>query len=137
MFCENCGIRTIEGSKFCQSCGHKVADQSSESIQNPVVIGSKNYRPIFLNYFAAAILLGLLGKGSEDDTVFIIWAILFCVFVYSFCRTIHKAMTSIGKKNYWPLGLLAIIPFGFLIAFFVVRGKLKPHGMWFRKNKHK
>jgi hypothetical protein len=44
-------------------------------------------------------------------------------------------MLSIGKKNWWPLGLLSIIPFGFWIAFLVVRAKLKPHGGWVSKHK--
>ncbi len=129
-FCSNCGNPTSSDSKFCQHCG--------KTIGQPVDIdkNAKNYSPIFWNYFGIGVLLNIFGRATGEGTgILIIYILVFVIYIYRFSVEINEAMASIGKKNWWPLGLLSLIPFGFWVAFLVVRSKLKPHGMWISKNK--
>jgi|SRR3989338_2291013 len=143
MFCPNCGTKIQEHAEFCQNCGVKVeqkkstkqAENENDSLTTETVV--KNYSPIFWKYFWIGVLLNIFARGvevSEVDGLWVIFLILAGIYIYKFSKTIEEAMLSIGKKNWWPLGLLSLIPFGFWIAFLVVRSKLKPHGKWMSKH---
>ena len=140
MHCSNCGTKIEEGSAFCQSCGkaineNKVTEnKEGQNSENEI----KNYSPVFWKYFWIGVLLNVFSRGVEaagGEGLWIIFFILAGIYIYKFSATINEAMLSIGKKNWWPLGLLSIIPFGFWVAFLVVRAKLKPHGKWVSKHK--
>ena len=136
MFCSNCGTKIEEGATFCHSCGK--ATSENKAVENDKKTEVKNYSPIFWKYFWIGVLLNVFSRGVESaggEGLWIIFFILAGVYIYKFSATINEAMLSIGKKNWWPLGLLSIIPFGFWIAFLVVRAKLKPHGGWVSKHK--
>ena len=140
MHCSNCGTKIEEGAAFCQSCGkstseNKVVENKEGNISE---LGLKNYSPVFWKYFWFGVLLNVFSRGvgpAGDEGLWIIYLILAGTYIYKFSATINEAMLSIGKKNWWPLGLLSIIPFGFWIAFLVVRTKLKPHGKWVSEHK--
>jgi hypothetical protein len=136
MFCSNCGTKIEEGATFCQSCGK--ATSENKVVENEKKTEVKNYSPVFWKYFWIGVLLNVFSRGVESaggEGLWIIFFILAGIYIYKFSATINEAMLSIGKKNWWPLGLLSIIPFGFWIAFLVVRAKLKPHGGWVSKHK--
>lgn len=140
MFCSNCGTTIEEGAEFCQNCGKPANDKKEvENKNNPTgAIEIKNYSSIFWKYFWIGVLLNIFSRGVETaggEGLWIIFFILVGIYIYKFSATINEAMLSVGKKNWWPLGLLSIIPFGFWIAFLVVRAKLKPHGKWVSKHK--
>lgn len=136
MHCSNCGTKIEEGAAFCQSCGKTTSEDKVVENDNKAEV--KNYSPIFWKYFWIGVLLNIFSRGVEaggGEGLWIIFFILAGIYIYKFSATINEAMLSIGKKNWWPLGLLSIIPFGFWIAFLVVRAKLKPHGKWVSKHK--
>ena len=140
MYCANCGTKNRDGASFCQKCGSSINKASNELAPEEIsaTSGITNYSPIFWKYFGLGVLLTIGARAielSENDNLWIVYLILFGIYVYMFCKTINEAMLSIGKKNWWPLGLLTIIPFGFWIAFLIVRAKLKPHGKWVSEHK--
>mgnify|MGYP000883694148 CR=1 FL=1 len=135
MHCSNCGTKIEDEASFCQSCGKPTSEnKATEGKEDNVSeLGLKNYSPVFWKYFWIGVLLNVFSRGVESaggEGLWIIFFILAGIYIYKFSATINEAMLSIGKKNWWPLGLLSIIPFGFWIAFLVVRAKLKPHGKW-------
>lgn len=140
MHCSSCGTKIEKEATFCQGCGNPtgknkaVNDRDNHSSNQEV----KNYNPIFWKYFWVGFLLNIFSRGAELAESEGFWIILFIfvgIYIYKFSATINEAMLSIGKKNWWPLGLLSIIPFGFWIAFLIVRAKLKPHGKWVSKHR--
>ncbi len=140
MYCSNCGTKNRDEASFCQKCGSSIKKAGVEAApENKSTIPEvPNYSPIFWKYFGFGVLLTIGARAielSENDNLWIVYLILFGIYVYKFCKTINDAMLSIGKKNWWPLGLLTIIPFGFWIAFLIVRAKLKPHGKWVSQHK--
>lgn len=140
MFCSNCGTKVEDGAVFCQSCGkptseNKVANNKDGGSSEARV---KNYSPIFWKYFWVGLLLNIFSRGAETaggEGLWVIFFILAGIYIYKFSATINEAMLSIGRKNWWPLGLLSIIPFGFWVAFFIVMAKLKQHGKWVSRHK--
>lgn len=143
MFCPNCGSKTEKDARFCQSCGSKNDGFVDDSIKTVSVDQSqteitKNYSPIFWRYFWGGVLLNIFSRGVDSvggDGLWIILLILVGIYIYKFSKTINEAMASIGKNNWWPLGLLALIPLGFWIAFLIVRAKLQPYGKWVSNHK--
>lgn len=137
MFCEQCGTKIEKNTQFCQNCGKKLGDSPVVSVEQENI--GKNYSPIFWKYFWVGLLLNLFSRGLDSagsgNGLWILFLVLAGIYIYKFCTEINEAMILIGKKNWWPLGLLALIPFGFWVAFLVVRGKLKPHGMWISEHK--
>jgi len=132
MFCKHCGKQIDETSKFCPYCGGRIREIPipEEIPQKPEI---KTYSSIFWRYFGLSILLGIISAVLEVINVDFLWVLYLtavAVYMYFFCKMINEAMSSIGKKNWWPLGLLNLIPLGFWIVFFVVRAQLKPHGKW-------
>jgi len=133
MFCRYCGKKIDETSNFCPYCGRKLKEiltlKEKESQESEI----KTYSSEFWKYFwigiALSIFAGVL-EASHSDFLAILYLIALVIYIYSFCKMVNEAMLSIGKKNWWPLGLLSLIPFGFWIVFFVVRAQLKPHGRW-------
>lgn len=131
MFCRHCGKKVDPESKFCPYCGGQVKEMpKGETPQKPEI---KTYSSTFWKYFGFGILLGIISAVLEVvdmDFLWVLYLTAVAVYIYFFCKTINEAMLSIGKKNWWPLGLLNLIPLGFWIVFFVVRAQLKPHGKW-------
>lgn len=142
MFCSSCGKESVDGSSFCQNCGAKFASKhqpiNSISTTADNTASKKNYSPIFWKYFGVGVLISLWASamGDFDSPVLGLLLLVVCVlYVYGFCKTINEAMAHIGKKNWWPLGLLSLVPFGFWVVFFIVRSKLLPHGLWISQHK--
>jgi len=136
MFCIYCGKQIDTTSKFCPHCGKKIEKpdiSETKSIQKPIEEQKKTYGPIFWKYFWIAFLLNIIAEISEEvesGLFSLLYLLILGVYVYFFCKMINEAMLSIRKKDWWPLGLLVLIPFGFWITFFVVRAQLKPRGRW-------
>lgn len=138
MHCSNCGIKIEDGVAFCQSCGKPTNNTVADNkVNSPSTSEVKNYSPIFWKYLLVGFILNILSRGVElvgDEGLWIIFFIFAGIYIYKFSAAINEAMLSIGKKNWWPLGLLSMIPFGFWVAFLVVRAKLKPQGRWMSKS---
>jgi len=133
MFCKHCGKPIGDEDKFCPYCGSPIKEAESPEVrltEEPKEEKIKTYSSIFWKYFGILILANILIGIFEVLKIPIFWIIVLGVYIYFFCRIVNEAMLSIGKKNWWPLGLLVLIPFGFWVVFFVVRSKLKPHGRW-------
>lgn len=108
----------------------EISNLEEEMPQKPEI---KTYSSIFWKYFGLSILLHIISAVLEVINVDFLWPIYLtavAIYMYFFCKMINEAMLSIGKKNWWPLGLLILIPFGFWIVFFIIRSQLKPHGKW-------
>jgi len=133
MFCKHCGKPIGDEDKFCPYCGSPIKEAESPEVrltEEPKEEKIKTYSSIFWKYFGILILANILIGVFEALEIPIFWIIVLGVYTYFFCRMVNEAMLSIGKKNWWPLGLLVLIPLGFWIVFFVVRSQLKPHGRW-------
>jgi len=134
MYCKFCGKSIDQSSIFCPSCGKNINETMVNAVEIPKPEdkdNQRNYSSLFWKYFWLSALIYALGSVSSiNSTLAVVYLIVLILFVVSFCRSINKAMQSVGKRNWWPLGLLIIIPFGFWITFFVVRHHLKPAGKW-------
>ncbi len=133
MFCKHCGKQINSEDKFCPHCGDLVqVDGSSEAKpatrQEEAKI--KTYSSSFWKYFGILILINIIIGIFQALGTSIYWMIVLVGYVYFFCKMVNEAMLSIGKKNWWPLGLLVVIPLGFWIVFFSVRSQLKSRGKW-------
>lgn len=126
MFCKHCGKVIKPDDNFCPYCG-KPAVAEEKIIQKPKI---KTYSSTFWKYFGMLILTNVLIGIFEFLEMPIFWIIILGVYTYFFCQMVNEAMLSIGKKGWWPLGLLVLIPFGFWITFFIVRAQLKLYGKW-------
>jgi hypothetical protein len=140
MFCSNCGTKVEDEAAFCQSCGKRIPGDKTVKIEGNYSSEEaiKNYSPVFWRYFWVGVLLNIFSRGIEvagSEGFWVIFLILAVIYVYKFSAIINEAMLSIGRKNWWPLGLLSFIPFGFWVAFLIVRAKLKPHGKWVSKHR--
>ena len=135
MNCKKCGHQIEENIDVCNYCGVSQKEQIP-AIPSPAIgkpIAAKTYSSIFWKYFLALFLIGLISLAAlmifNDRNNIIYWGLTFAA-TYWFCRSIETAMRSIGKNNWWPIGLLGLLPFGFWVAYFVVRHQLKPLGKW-------
>ncbi|MCU0653331.1 MAG: hypothetical protein MUD10_03675 [Candidatus Pacebacteria bacterium] len=102
---------------------------------NAVKQGTENYSSIFWKFLLLNIATGAAYIGTTMITGNVLMALLVffalsAALLYWFCRAIGRAMASIGKNGWWPLGLLIFVPFGFWVAYFVARAQLKPRGKW-------
>lgn len=135
MFCKQCGKEINQNSKFCANCGTSIDSVNSCPSLNTgsqrVEQEAKTYGSSFWKYFLLSFLVIMMSGVAEINAIlsaaYLIFLILFLV---SFCKFINQAMLSVGKKNWWPLGLLILLPLGFCITYFVVRHHLKPAGKW-------
>ena len=133
MFCKHCGKEINKTNKFCPYCGGRIEEIAISEREIPQKSEIKTYSSIFWKYFGVLFLLSICASvlGLADvGFLWILYLILIVIYTYSFCKMVNEAMLSIGKKNWWLLGLLVLIPIGFWIVFFVVRDQLKPHGKW-------
>ena len=127
----------MQGAKFCKECGEQIRHNTPiDATENRVNPSVKNYAPIFWKLFGIGILVNISSKilfSTETDAGLIFGLFIIAAYLYAICKAINDAMLAVGKRNWWPLGLLAIIPFGYLIAVYIVRRKLKPNKMWVSK----
>lgn len=134
MNCKKCNNQIQENAEICDYCGTSQKEQTPV-ISAPVaekLAGTKTYSSIFWKYFLIILLIGMIGAvvGTMINDHNIVYWTLMVAATYWFCQAVENAMRSIGKKNWWPVGLLGLIPLGFWVAYFVVRNQLKPRGKW-------
>lgn len=137
MYCSNCGKENKESANYCVGCGSPLHLYRREA-ETPTDIqgGAKNYARDFWLLFLIGILVGVATKvlfGLETWPSVILALAIEVAFVYAFASKINEAMKAIGRRHWWWLGLLALIPFGMLIALLIVRAKLRPYNMWLSK----
>ncbi len=108
MYCQNCGAKLADGSRFCASCGHVVANASgSHAPMNSGIMpaGSglrfANFMLDKIGAFIAAMILGLLvalasgmgrmhGMGHGYPGVGIVAALVFYVAYYFFFESLWQ-----------------------------------------------
>ena len=129
---------------FCPACGASAKDALVAGVPASVpsaaaaapaggtpATDNTAYGSLFWKYFWLSVGVNVIGNvGRAFPAAYIFYIIALIYFEIFFCRAVGRAMLAAGKKNWWPLGLLAIVPFGFWITFFVARHHLKRAGKW-------
>jgi len=145
MQCSSCSKKINPKEAFCPHCGtrtglHSPNDPGFSQVPREPSLArdegtdkGRKYKPLFVKLFwfgvAVHIFAGVADiVGDEIVDLLLFTAITF--FIYKVCMAINNAMVSIGKKHWWPLGLLSLIPIGVVVVFYVMRSKLKPHDKW-------
>ncbi|MDD2753658.1 MAG: zinc-ribbon domain-containing protein [Candidatus Portnoybacteria bacterium] len=133
-FCANCGAPVNQTDVFCKKCGAKLKKENPPSVpKEKPTEEHEEYSKTFFRLFLWGIVLNIFLSACNAFNSGLLWLTALAAlgyYVYIFCQTTEKAMQSIGKKNWWPLGLLVLVPFGFWIAYFVIRHQLKKQNRW-------
>lgn len=96
----------------------------------------KNYRIIFWNLFGVGLIANVIMMFIKNylsnyyGIASLVYLLIFIVLVILWSVNFNQAWKAIGKKFGWLVGLISILPFGFLICICIAYFTLKGTEYW-------